>query len=348
MAKASVDINSMCTSLINEIRQGTYRSIYLLMGDEAYYPDLICKEIISNCIDESAKDFNELICYGADTSTDSIISAARQFPMMSDRVLVVIKEAQMLKNIENLSVYCENPLDSSVLVILMHGAKADSRKSLYKAVAKNGIVIDSPAVKDYELPRWIERYYEGKGLSLEPGGANLLSEYVGCNLNAIAIETDKLLQNLPLGTKRISLEDIEKNVGISRQFNIFELTKALCLKNSERALVIAAHVGTAAKFAMPQAVSAIFNTFSKVLRYEAMLLRASGKLSASDKAAALSGVNPYFYKDYDVAVQQYPLPKTMKIISLLCDYDYLGKGGDGVETSASELLTELVAKILAI
>ncbi len=348
MAKASVDINSACTALIDEIRRGVYRPVYLLMGDESYYPDMVCKEIISNCIDESSKDFNELICYGADTNVDAVISAARQFPMMSDRVLVVVKEAQMLKNIENLSVYCENPLDSTVLVILMHGAKADSRKALYKAVAKTGVIIDSPAVKDYELPRWIERYYGSKGLSLEPGGANLLSEYIGCNLNAIAIETDKLLQNLPVGTTRISIEDIEKNVGISRQFNIFELTKALCLKNSERALVIAAHVGTAAKFQMPQAVSAIYNTFSKVLRYEAMLLRTGGRISPADKAAALSGVNPYFYKDYDIAVQQYPLAKTTKIISLLCDYDYLGKGGDGVETSPAELLTELVAKILTV
>ncbi len=348
MAKASIDINSVCASLTDEIRKGIFHPVYLLMGEEAYYPDLICKEIINSCIAPEDKDFNEVICYGADTDADTVTSAARQFPMMSDRLLVVVKEAQMMKSLENLAVYCEHPLDSTVLVILMHGAGADKRKALYKAVSKTGVVVDSPLVRDYELPRWIDRYYKSRGLDLEPGGADLLGEYVGCNLNAIVIETDKLLKNLPQGTSRISISDIEKNVGISRQFSIFELTKDLCRKDSAKALKTAAHVGTAAKFSMPMAVSVIFNTFAKVLRYEAMLLRTGGRLSPADKAAALSGVNPYFYKDYDAAVQKYPLPKTMKIISLLCDYDYLGKGGDGVETSDGELLVELVAKILTL
>ncbi len=348
MAKANTDIISQCDTLIEEIHRGVFHPVYLLMGEEAFYPDLVCKEIIANCIDESSKDFNELICYGADTNADAVISAARQFPMMSDRVLVVLKEAQMMKTLESLSVYCENPLDSTVLVILMHGTSADKRKALYKAVSKNGVVVDSPLIRDYELPRWIDRYYKDKGLTLEPGGSNLLAEYVGCNLNAIAIETDKLLQNLPQGTTKISIEDIEKNVGISRQFSIFELTKELCRKDREKALKIAAHVGTAAKFAMPMAVSVIYNTFAKVLRYEAMLMRTGKALSPADKAAALTGVNPYFYKDYDIAVEKYPLQKTMQIISLLCDYDYLGKGGDGVETSDGELLVELVAKILSL
>ena len=348
MAKTGTDINAQCAALVEEIRGGIFHPVYLLMGEEAFYPDLICREIIDHCIDEASKDFNELICYGADTTADAVISAARQFPMMSDRVLVVLKEAQMMKTLESLSVYCENPLDSTVLVILMHGAAADKRKALYKAASKNGVVVDSPLVRDYELPRWIDRYYRDKGLTLEPGGANLLAEYVGCNLNAIAIETDKLLQNLPQGTTRVSIDDIEKNVGISRQFSIFELTKELCHRDSAKALKIAAHVGTAAKFAMPMAVSVIYNTFAKVLRYEAMLQRTGKALSPADKAAALTGVNPYFYRDYDIAVQKYPLPKTMQIISLLCDYDYLGKGGDGVETSDGELLVELVAKILSL
>lgn len=348
MAKPSIDTASQCAGLIDEIRKGSFHPIYLLMGEEAFYPDMVCREILEHCIDPAEKDFNELIFYGADTDANTVTSAARQFPMLSERVLVVLKEAQMMKTLENLAVYCEHPLDSTVLVILMHGASADKRKNLYKTVSKTGVVVESPLVKDYEMPRWIEKYYKDRGLEIEPGGANLLSEYIGCNLSAIAIETDKLLHNLPQGASRVSIEDIEKNVGISRQFSIFELTKELCRKDSAKALKIAAHVGNAAKFSMPMAVSVIFNTFSKVLRYEAMLLRTGGRLSPADKAAALSGVNPYFYKDYDAAVQQYPLPKTMKIISLLCDYDYLGKGGDGVETSDGELLVELVAKILTL
>ena len=346
MAKQTVDTATLCNTLISEIRSGQFRPIYLLMGEEAYYPDIVCKEIIDNCIDEMSKDFNEVICYGADVNADAVISAARQFPMMSDRLLVVVKEAQLMKTLEALSAYCENPLDSTVLVILMHGASADKRKALYKSVQKNGVVVESPLIRDYELPRWIDNFYRSKGLELEPGASNLLAECIGCNLGAISVETDKLLKNLPEGSTKVSIKDIESNVGVSRQFSIFELNKELCYRHSTSALKIAAHVGNAAKFAMPMAVSVIYNTFSKILRLEAMQLR--GPLTPANKALALAGVNPYFYKDYEAGARNYPLDKCMAIIALLCEYDYLGKGGDGVETSADELLVELVAKILAI
>ena len=346
MAKQSVDVSLQCKELIADIRQGIFKPVYLLMGEEAFYPDLVCKEIIDNCIDESSKDFNEVICYGADTNADAVIGAARQFPMMSDRLLVVLKEAQMMKSLENLAIYCENPLETTVLVILMHGAGADKRKALYKSVSKNGVIVDSPLVRDYELPRWIDNYYKSLGLELELGASNLLAEYIGSNLCAIAIETDKLLKNLDEGCKRISISDIEKNVGISREFSIFELTKALCYKQKQRALQIASHLGSGARFALPPTISVLFATFNRILRYEAALMRAKGPLNPSQKAAALSGVNPYFYKDYDAAVKNYPLPNTMRIINLLCEYDYLAKGGDGVESSPGELLVELIAKIL--
>lgn len=346
MAKQSVDVSLQCKELIADIRQGIFKPVYLLMGEEAFYPDLVCKEIIDNCIDESSKDFNEVICYGADTNADAVIGAARQFPMMSDRLLVVLKEAQMMKSLENLAIYCENPLETTVLVILMHGAGADKRKALYKSVSKNGVIVDSPLVRDYELPRWIDNYYKSLGLELELGASNLLAEYIGSNLCAIAIETDKLLKNLDEGCKRISISDIEKNVGISREFSIFELTKALCYKQKQRALQIASHLGSGARFALPPTISVLFATFNRILRYEAAMMRAKGPLNPSQKAAALSGVNPYFYKDYDAAVKNYPLPDTMRIINLLCEYDYLAKGGDGVESSPGELLVELIAKIL--
>lgn len=348
MAKQSIDTASLCNSLISEIRSGKFRPVYLLMGEEAFYPDLVCKEIIDNCIDEFSKDFNEVICYGADVSADSVISAARQFPMMSDRLLVVVKEAQMMKTLESLSAYCENPLDSTVLVILMHGSNADKRKALYKSVQKNGIVVESPLIRDYELPRWIDNFYKSKGLELEPGASNLIAESIGCHLGAIAVETDKLLKNLPEGSTRISVKNIEDNVGVSRQFSIFELNKELCYRRGANALKIAAHVGNMAKFALPMAVSVIYNTFNKILRLEAMQLRCGRSMSPQDKALALAGVNPYFYKDYEAGARNYPLEKTMAVVALLCEYDYLGKGGDGVETSAGELLVELVAKILAI
>lgn len=347
MAKQSIDAAALSRSLIEEIRSGQFRPVYLLMGEEAYYPDLVCQAILDNCIDEFSKDFNETVCYGADVTADNVISAARQFPMMSDRVLVVVKEAQMMKTLEKLSIYCEDPLDTTVLVILMHGDSADKRKALYKAVQKNGVVLESAAIRDYEVSRWIDSYYTSRGLRIEPQAAVLLGESVGTNLSTIVVETDKLLKNLPEGTTTITVADIEKNVGVSRQFSIFELTKELSSRNAAKALKIAAHIGNGAKFAMPMAVSALYNHYNRILRYGALL--SSGRpVSPEDKAKALPGVSPYFYKEYDVAVRNYPVPKAMRAISLLCEYDYLGKGGDGGALEPGELLVELTAKLLSI
>lgn len=347
MAKQGINVASQCRELINEIQSGQFKPVYLLMGEEAYYPDLVCQAIIDNCIDEYSKDFNETICYGADVTAEQVISAARQFPMMADRVLVVVREAQLMKTLEQLSLYCEDPLDTTVLVILMHGASADKRKSLYKSALKIGAVVDSQPVRDYEIPSWISSYYESRGLRIDPDAAALLGESVGSNLSTIVLETDKLLKALPEGTTRITAADIEKNVGISRQFTVFELNKAISTRNAPKALKIAAHIGNGARFAMPAAVSAMFNEFSRILRY-GTLLQSNPYPSQDDKAKALPGVNPYFYRDYDQAARNYPVPKAMRIISLLCEYDYLGKGGDGGNIDPGELLVELTAKILSI
>ncbi len=345
MARPKEDIAAAARKLVEDARNGIFRPVYLLMGDEPYYPDLVCQAIIDNCIDEFGKDFNETICYGADVTAEQVVTAARRFPVMADRQLVVVKEAQMMKNLEEIAVYCNEPLDSTVLVLLLHKASADKRKSLYKSVQKIGAVLDSPALRDYEMPGWVSSYFREKGLQIEPEAAALMAESVGTELSTIVVETDKLLKNLPEGASSVTVADVEKNVGISRQFSVFELTKELSFRNAPRALKIAAHLGTAARFAMPQAVSALYMHFNRILRYGALLAR-GGYPSAEDKAAALAGVNPYFYREYDTAVRNYPLPKAQAVISLLCEYDYLGKGGDGAATTPDQLLVELTAKIL--
>lgn len=347
MARQKEDIAAIARALVEDAANGIFKPVYLLMGDEPFYPELVCQAIIDNCVDDFGKDFNETICYGADVTAEQVITAARRFPMMADRQLVVVKEAQMMKSLEDIAIYCNDPLDSTVLVLLLHKAATDKRKALYKGVQKVGVVLDSPALRDYEVPRWIESYYRGKGLSIEAEAAALLAESVGTDLSTIAAETDKMLKNLAEGTKTVSTADVEKNVGISRQFSIFELTKELSYRNSSKALKIAAHLGNAARFNMPQAISALYMHFNRILRYGALLARA-GAPSAEDKAAALAGVNPYFYREYETAVRNYPLPKAQAVMSLLCEYDYLGKGGDGGAATPGELLTELIAKILNI
>ena len=346
MAKGFVEIDSLCREIVKDARSGKFSPVYLLMGDEPYYVDMVCDAILEHCLDESEKDFNQTVCYGADVNADTVITAARRYPMFADRQLVVVKEAQMMKSLEELAVYCAKPLESTVLVIAMHGARADKRKSLYKNVSKVGVVVDSMQLKDYEMPQWISMYYQTRGLRIAPDAAALLGEHAGTDLNKIAIETEKMLKNLPEGAVEVSAEDVEKNVGISRQFSIFELTKELSLKNSPKALKIAAYIGSSAKFAMPMAVSALYVHFYRILKYCALL--AGNSNPTSDQKARILGVSPYFFREYDAAVRNYPVRKCMGVISLLREYDYKGKGGDVGEATPAELMVELTAKILNI
>ena len=346
MAKGFADTDAQCRQLVQDARSGVFCPVYLLMGDEPYYVDMVCDAVLDNCLDESERDFNQTVCYGADVDADTVITAARRYPMFSERQLVVVKEAQMMKSLEELAVYCQNPLESTVLVIAMHGASADKRKSLYKTVSKIGVVVESQVLRDYEMPKWISMFYRTKGLDIAPDAAALLSEHAGTDLNKIAIETEKMLKNLPEGTTDVTVTDIEKNVGISRQYSIFELTKELSFRNSAKALRIASYIGSSAKFAMPMAVSALYTHFYRILKYEALLTKTARP--TNEQKSKVLAVNPYFFSEYDTAVRNYPMNRCMAVISLLREYDYKGKGGDVGEATPAELMVELTAKILNI
>ena len=345
-SKGYIETDRQCRNIVNDVKNGIFKPIYLRMGKEPYYPDMVCNAIIDNCLQDWEKDFNETICYGTDVDVETVISEARRFPMMAERQLVVLKEAQAMKGLEDLSIYCQNPLDSTVLVIFMRGASADKRKSLYKSVLKVGTIVESLPLRDYEVSRWIGDYFTENGLSITPDAAAIMGEFAGTDLSKIALETSKMMKSLPEGTKNVKVEDVEKNIGVSRQFSIFELTKELSYRNAAKALRVAAYIGEAPRFAMPMAVSMLFTHFSRILRYEALLQ--SDPNPANDKKARVLGVNPYFFREYDAAVANYPLKKCMAIISLLCDYDYKGKGGEAGEATPSQLLLELVSKIINI
>jgi len=345
-SKGYIETDRQCRNIVNDVKNGIFKPVYLLMGEEPYYPDMVCNAIVDNCLQEWEKDFNETICYGTDVDVETVISEARRFPMMAERQLVVLKEAQAMKGLEDLSIYCQNPLDSTVLVIFMRGASADKRKSLYKSVLKVGTIVESLPLRDYEVSRWIGDYFTENGLSITPDAAAIMGEFAGTDLSKIALETSKMMKSLPEGTKNVKVEDVEKNIGVSRQFSIFELTKELSYRNAAKALRVAAYIGEAPRFAMPMVVSMLFTHFSRILRYEALLQ--SDPNPANDKKARVLGVNPYFFREYDAAVANYPLKKCMAIISLLCDYDYKGKGGEAGEATPSQLLLELVSKIINI
>lgn len=343
MAKATVNGAAMARKIIDDVNVGIFAPVYLLMGEEPFYVDMAASAIVDKALDEDQRDFNQLVAYGADTSVSDVISNARRYPMFADRTLVVVREAQALAKIEDLAVYTDSPLDTTVLVLVYRG-NLDKRKSLYKSISKNGMVLESTPVRDYEMTGWISEYYAGRGLSIEPQAAALLAESVGTDLGKVAVETDKLLKNLPEGCTKVTLHDIEANVGISREFSIFELTRQLSSKDAPKALRTAAYIGASAKFAMPMATAALFTHFNRILRYGA-LLQSTPNPSSEDKTKIL-GVNPYFFREYDTAVRNYPLKRCMGVIALIRDYDFKGKGGSTGEASPQELLIELVTKIL--
>lgn len=339
-----METDALCRKIVADVRSGVFAPVYLLMGEEPYYPDRACEAILAHALEDSERDFNQTVFYGLDTDAATVASEARSYPMMADRRLVVVKEAQSMKSLEDLATYCGEPMDSTVLVLLLHGARADKRKALYKNVMKNGVVMDSTALRDYEIDRWIAMYYREKGLSIAPDAAQLLGESAGTDLGKIAIETEKMLKNLPEGTTSVTAEDIEKNVGVSRQFSIFELTRELSLHNAPKALKIAAWLGATPRFALPMATAALFNHFYRILKYAAVL-RQNPRVGNDVKAKVL-GVNPFFFREYDTAVQFYPLQKCMQVLALIEEYDYLGKGGGAGEATQEQLLMELVSKIL--
>lgn len=343
MAKATANAAAVAGQLIKEVQSSIFSPVYLLMGEEPFYVDRVAEEIIANALADEERDFNQLVCYGADTTVEDVISTARRYPMFAERQLVVVKEAQNLKGIENLAIYVDNPLDTTALVLVYRG-NLDKRKALYKSIAKKGKILESTPVRDYEIARWIAEFYASKGLDIAPDAAALLGESTGTDLNKIAVETDKLLKNLPEGTTRISLKDIETNVGISREFSIFELTKQLSYRQSAKALRTAAYISGNARFALPMATAALFTHFQRILKYHA--LRQQNPRASQDEASRLLGVNPFFMKEYDEALRNYPLKSAMSVVGLIRDYDYKGKGGESGEATAPELMMELITKIL--
>lgn len=346
MAKGTGNTENVFNSVSSDIRAGHFAPVYLLMGEEQYYIDKIYGMLMDNVLTETEKDFNLTVFYGADVTGADIANAASRYPMMAERQLVAVREAQSVKKFDDLLSYVASPLDTTVLVLCYMGKSMDKRTSLYKEILKKGVVLESQPVREYELPRWISSYFSSEGFSIQPPAAALLAEYSGAELSKIAVEGDKIIKSLEEGRKEIRVEDIEQNVGITRQFSVFELTKALSYRDSAKAFHIAAYLGNSPNFVLPAAVNALFLHFYRILKYEALLKR-NPHASAQDRAREI-GINPYFLQEYDIAAKSFPVRKCMAAIAEIKEYDYKSKGGDAGEASPGELLMELVSRLLAI
>lgn len=327
--------------IIADIKARKFKPVYLLMGDEPYYIDEITDMLVSTVLPEEEKDFNQTIRYGMETDVASVITMARSFPMMSDYQLIVIKEAQNLTKIEELEVYAKNPLHTTVLVLNYKNGTLDKRKKLYAEIDKNGIVFESKKIPEYKIPAFISSYMQQKGLAIDAKSAQMLSDYLGNDLSKLTNEIAKLLIAMPKGQTQVTPNLIEENIGISKDFNNFELLKAVIEKNTFKVNQIADYFEKNPKN-NPLIVTLVvlFNFFSNL-----MICYWAKNKTEQGIAAELGFRNPYQAKDYVAAIRNYNAFKCMEILSLLRIYDAKCKGVDNVSTPDGELLKELLYKI---
>ncbi|MCD4832523.1 MAG: DNA polymerase III subunit delta [Bacteroidales bacterium] len=328
--------------ILSDLKNKIYKPIYFLSGDEPYFIDLITKYINENVLSDAEKSFNQTVLYGKEIEIHAVINTAKRFPMMANHQVVIVKEAQNIKNIDDLIHYVNAPLKSTLLVINYKYKTLDKRKKLYKAINENGVLYESKKLYDNEVPAWINGYLKNKNRSIDPNAGMLLTEYLGNDLSKIANELEKLIITLPDGEYNITTTHIERNIGISKDYNNFELHKALTQKNVLKANRIVNYFGHNPKdnpFTLT--ISTLYYFYSKVLTYHFI----KNKRDRKNIAATLK-VNPYFVGDYEKAAKNYNPQKTVEVIGLLREYDLKSKGFNNVSTSHGELLKELVYKIL--
>jgi DNA polymerase-3 subunit delta len=327
--------------IVSDIKKGNYKPVYFLMGDEPYYIDKISDYIEENVLEESEKTFNQMVLYGRDTDINQIMSEAKRFPMMAEKTVILVKEAQDLsRNIEDLANYLNAPQETTILVFAFKNKKLDKRKKLAKLVAQKGVLFESKKLYDNQVQDWIPRVLSGKGYKIEPKAAYLLTEFLGTELAKIANELDKLMLILPQGTI-IDSSHIEKNIGISKDYNIFELRKALGIKNVVKANRIINY------FAENQKSHPLVLTIASLQAYFTQLLKYHGlKDRSKGNAAKKLGVNIYFVDDYAQAAKNFPMRKVSQIIAFLREADLHSKGVGASNMSPEIILKTLVFKIL--
>ena len=310
------------------------------MGEEAYYIDKVSDYIEANVLDEAEKGFNQMVLYGRDVSIDDIVSNAKRYPMMADKQVVIVKEAQDLsRSIEKLAAYANNPQPSTVLVINYKYKKIDKRKALYKAINKIGVVYESKKLYDNQVPDWIRRVLSGQGYTITPKAAQMLVEFLGTDLSKIENELNKLKIVLPKESQ-ITPEAIEENIGISKDFNNFELRKAVGELNVTKAFKIVKYFADNPKDnPMVVTVSLLFNFFSQLLHFHGL-----NDKSPRSVASALK-INPYFVNEYTSAARNFPMRKVSQVIGTLREFDVKSKGVGSNAIPQGDLLKELLVKI---
>lgn len=345
------DSYSQYEKIVAEVKAGRFAPLYLLMGEEGYFIDQLTDLLADSILEEHEKAFNQLVVYGKETDEGTIINYARQMPMMGGRMVIIVKDAASLKKIENLSIYTASPLASTILIIACKGKSVDKRSALYKHCSTKGVVFESPRPYDNELAPWVATYLRAKkGCAIEEKALKMVTDFMGTDIAKIVGEFDKLLTRLPEGTKVITADHIEQNIGISKDFNNFELIEAVAQKNFAKAMRIADNFARNPKeHPLVVTTSTLFGYFQKVftINYKEWQTRVKGMPAASDaELAGLLKVSPFMLSGYRQAARLYPNKKIFIILGLIREYDMKGKGIATGGADQGDLLRELLMKIM--
>ena len=332
--------------IFKNIKNKEFLPIYFFHGEEAYYIDIAVKALENDVLTEDEKAFNQTVVYGKDTNYNEILSLAKQYPMMGDKQLIIVKEAQDLKfNDEETKIlekYVENPVESTILVFAHKHKKVDSRKKVFKTLDKAKMLFHSEPVKDYNLAKWIDDEARNLQIKLAPGISQLLADYLGNDLSRIANELNKMKLVLK-DDEVLDGKLVETHIGISKEFNVFELQKALGKKDANTAFKIAYYMGKNPKTnPIVMTIGNLYNFFSNVVLYHTVSHQSPPTIASE------LGINPYFVKDYAEAARLYPLKFATRIISVLREIDLKSKGLGAVNMDEGELLKEMVYKIINI
>lgn len=338
------------SAISKDIAARKFAPVYLLMGEEGYFIDRLCDMLAATILSEAERAFNQIVVYGKDSDTGAIINAARQMPMMGNAQVVIVKEAQQLRKIEQLSLYTQAPAPSTVLVVCHKEKNIDKRSQLYKHIAAKGVVFESVQPRDYEIGPWLGEFVRTKGCAIEPKALQMLVDYLGVDIAKISNELAKLLTYLPEGTKTITADHIEQNIGISKDFNNYELTRAMSERNMQKALLIADHFSHNPKEnPLLVTISTLFTHFQRIfiLNYQRWL--AANKRTPMPDDAELCRMlkvpSPFFLNEYKQAAAVYPNKKVFAILGFLREYDMKSKGMDNGGADDGELLRELLLRI---
>lgn len=356
MAKSTLkfrDTTAAYERLVADIRARKFVPVYLLMGEESYFIDALCDLLASTILVEAERAFNQIVVYGKDSEVGQVINLCRQMPMMGAHQVVILKEAQQLRGLEKLSFYTQQPSPTTILVVCHKEKNADKRSSFYKGALAHGTVFESVRPRDYEIGPWLTQFLASQGFAADAKAVAMLTDHLGTDVAKIANEIRKLVVSMPKGTKRITDADIETYIGISKDYNNFELCKAVLAKDMERALRIADHFARNPKDnPLLVTIIALFGQFRQLFLLNYLQWQARHKGVPFPPDGELMRIlklnNPYAIAELKQASAAWPNKKVFAILGLLREYDAKSKGLGAGNASDGELLRELLLKIFLI